>query len=127
MAILKRIKASIGGAFKRIAERIYLAAYPERKNDHFIAESPITPEFHIYERFNKAERRAYTAEVVISREDYTRYYDDPRFIEIVKERAFERLAMDLIKEVDFRFDYTPEISAYILRARFEFYKEEPIL
>lgn len=110
--------------FKKLAEKIYYKAYPERINDHDIATSPIEPL-----RVTRYDLKCIdlVAEEMIPREmTYCiNEAQEEEFINYLKHSLFSKFEPELIKYMKIKRDrITSERALYTYRARIKFFVDD---
>lgn len=107
--------------FKRLAERIYYKAYPERINDHAIAMTPIEPL-----RVTAYDLRCIDLNAAISLPNEATYCineaQEEEFYKYLKRELFFKFEPELIKYMKIR--RSPDPYSAIFRAHIKFYVDE---
>lgn len=106
--------------FKRLAEKIYYKAYPDRINDHVIAMTPIEPLRVTTYDLNCINL---VAEAMIPREmtHYINEAQEEEFFNYLKHDLFTKFEPELIKYMRIKRDMPDNPYTYTYRARIKFY------
>ena len=112
---------------KRLIEKLYYKAYPDRVNDHDIATAPIMPDFHVYERLAEThyQKRVLSAFELVPREiiDGLDYAGLKEFEKMLKMRLVEKFYPELEKRVVIKQKYDIRYNSFEYDAYLELFEE----
>lgn len=114
-------------------EKRLLKAYPDKiltnrdklKALEDMANSPIYPDFHVYETIRQVEYKPVILKAIrfTPPEVYRACYNDPYYIKSVKRGFIEALEPEIVKRLVIKTDFNKDLGQYETKAYFKFYEE----
>ena len=110
--------------FKRLIEKLYYKAYPDRVNDHAIATAPIIPEYHVYERSRYHAVTVKASELIPSVYVSTGGEELEKLETEIKRELFRKMEPEISKRIEIHKVFLPDIHTVAYEGYFRFYEED---
>ena len=108
--------------FKRLIEKLYYKAYPDRVNDHFIATRPIPVPIIKERKYNAVTLKA--SELIPSVYVSTGGEELEKLETEIKRELFRKMEPEISKRLEIHKVYLPDIHSVAYEGYFRFYEED---